>query len=173
MNTDDVDPAALPGEKRYTANLFEPSRPTYLGLNTPSGTPLRISHTDDWPPSILFDAVYAGVVLRYFGTQTLKDVLTATWMDTGGIVDQALGGHEAVANRRSLAAQRKQIRAQERDDAPRGPDIFDMLRSLPYVLAPPEQLRTIFRQAEEEAEAEEKRRVQDQVDAWNRDVVTP
>ncbi|PPQ72951.1 hypothetical protein CVT26_014525, partial [Gymnopilus dilepis] len=65
MDTSDVDPAAPAEERRYTAHLFEPTRQKYLGANgLASGTPLRMAHTTDWPPAILFDAVYASTVLH-------------------------------------------------------------------------------------------------------------
>ena len=41
----------------------------------------RISDTPQWPPAILFDAVYAGALLHHFGTQELKDTLATTWRD--------------------------------------------------------------------------------------------
>ena len=42
-----------------------------------SGSPLRMSHTPDWP-STIFDGVYAGAVLHKFGTQELKDAVAKT-----------------------------------------------------------------------------------------------
>ncbi|KAF8954988.1 hypothetical protein BDZ97DRAFT_1861946 [Flammula alnicola] len=180
MNTDDVDPTAPPGEKRCTAHLFEPSCPTFLGgLGAPPfGTPIRISDTPHWPPSILFDAVYAGAVLHHFGTQTLKDEVTVTWMDTfdpGGVMDQAHADHKVVTDARATTVERTQNQVQEhraRDEARPVPDTFDMLMALPYILVPREELQAMFRKAKEKAEVAEKRRVQEKVDTWNRQVIS-
>lgn len=179
MDTTDVDPTATPEEKWYTAHLFEPNQPYFLaGLGAPSGTPLRISDTRDWPPDILFDAVYAGAVLHKFGTQTLKDEVTATWKDTfdpGGVMDQAHAGHGAITDARALAAEKSQNQAQERRarHQARGavPDTFDMLMALPYILVPREELQATLREAKEKTEAAEQRRVQEKVDAWNEQVI--
>jgi hypothetical protein len=46
---------------------------------SPSGTPIRISDTPDWPPAIFFDAAYSTTVLHQFGAWTLKDELARTW----------------------------------------------------------------------------------------------
>lgn len=43
-----------------------------------------------------------------------------------------------------------------------------MLMILPYILIPPENLQTMFRQAEEKAEAAEQRRVEEKVDTWRK-----
>src|SRR5258708_12896250 len=79
MNTTVIEPAAQPEDQRYTAHLFSDMR-GYLGdPQPPLGSPLQISDTVQWPPAILFDAVYADAVIRNFGTQTLKDEFTKTW----------------------------------------------------------------------------------------------
>ncbi|KAF8063516.1 hypothetical protein FPV67DRAFT_1421234 [Lyophyllum atratum] len=170
MDTADVDPTAPAGENRCTAHLFEPGEPAFFGVlsTTPFSSPLRISETPDWPPAILFDAVYASTVLHHFGTQMLKDVLFATWKDTfypGGVKDQLHAERNSITDEQALARQaRRYARA--------GPDTFDMLLALPYILVPPNEQRAMSREAKEKAAAEEQRRVQEKVDAWNRQVVT-
>ena len=169
MDTPDVDLTALPGEKRCTAHLFEPSKPYRLGTY-PSGSPLRISDTPAWPPTILFDAVYASTVLHHFGTQTLKDVVTATWMDTFypvGVTDQAHA--EALTEERTQ--KHAQVRQARYDEARTVPDTFDMLLALPYILVPRNELQATLREAKEKAGAAEQRRVQEKVDAWNRQII--
>ncbi|KJA25548.1 hypothetical protein HYPSUDRAFT_406142 [Hypholoma sublateritium FD-334 SS-4] len=90
MNTADIDATAPPTERRCTTHLFQLDEPSLLGRETfPLGSPLRISDTPEWPPSILFDAAYANAVLHHFGTQTLLDEISATSKDTfdpGGIM---------------------------------------------------------------------------------------
>ena len=170
MDTSDVDPTASPREKRCTAHLFEPSKPYRLGgVGVLSGTPLRISDTPAWPPTILFDAVYASAVLHHFGTQTLKDVVATTWMDTfypDGVMDQA--------HAQTLTEERTQKHAQARQaryEARAVPDTFDMLLALPYILVPRNELQATLREAKEKAAAAEQRRVQEKVDTWNRQII--
>ena len=85
MDTTDIDPTASPTEERCTAQIFW-DLPDQLALGDSrlhSGSPLRLSHSPDWPPAILFDAVYAGVVLHNFGTQELNDMMvTKKWKNT-------------------------------------------------------------------------------------------
>ena len=176
MDTSDIDPTAPPAEKRYTAHLFEPDERSYLGDGSlPLGSPLRIS--DDpmlWPPAILFDAVYAGAVLHHFGTQTLKDEVTGTWKNIypGGVMTAAHADYEAITDERATFAERTQ-KAQDlkpRHEARSGPDTFDMLMTLPYIMVPRNELQGMLREAEEKAEAMEQRRVHEKVDTWMKQI---
>ena len=160
MTTADVNPTALPTDKACTAHLFllDHADRILLGRETlPLGSPLRISNTPEWPPTILFDAVYAGAVLHHFGTQTLKDEVTVTWKDI----------YRVIVDEKSAAA--KKVQKQEREaryQAHAVPDAFDMLMTLPYIRVPREELQAVLREAEEQAEATEQRRVQEKVDTW-------
>jgi hypothetical protein len=172
MTTADVDPTAPPTEKRCTAHAFKLGDPFLLGRETlSSGSPLRISDTSEWPPAILFDAVYAGAVHHHFGTQTLKDEVAATWKDTypGGVMTAAHADYKAITEERAAATERTQNQAQDRkarSKARSGPDTFDMLMTLPYIMVPRNELQAMLREAKEKAEATEQRRVQEKVDTW-------
>ena len=50
-----------------------------------------------------------------------------------------------------------------RYEVSRGPDNLDMLMILPYILVPPNELKTMLREIKEKAEAAEQRRVQEKV----------
>ena len=160
MTTADVNPTALPTEKACTAHLFllGHAERAFLGDETlPLGSPLRVSNTPEWPPTILFDAVYAGAVLHHFGTQTLKDEVTVTWKDI----------YRVIVDEKSAAA--KKVQKQEREaryQAHAFPDAFDMLMFLPYIKVPTNDLEAAFMEAEEKAEAMEQRRAREKVDAW-------
>ncbi|KAF8070033.1 hypothetical protein FPV67DRAFT_1447890 [Lyophyllum atratum] len=179
MDTPDVDPTAPPGQKRCTAHLFEPSKPSLLGGMgpPPSGSPLRISDSPDWPPAILFDAVYASAVLHHFGTQALKDKVTTTWTDTfypGAVMDRAHVELKLITDAQDVISERSQKQAEERQaryDSRAVPDTFDMLLALPYILVPRNELQVMLREANEKAAAAERRRVQEKVDIWNRRVI--
>jgi hypothetical protein len=174
MNTTDIDPTTPEAEKRCTAHLFRPGAPTLLGgLGAPpSGTPLRISDTPDWPPAILFDAVYADAVLRHFGTQELKDGVAVTWKNIfcpDGVRTSAHADYKAITDERATSTERTQSQAQERMaryESRSGPDILDMLMTLPYIMVPQNELQAMSRAAREKAEAAEQRCVHEKVDTW-------
>ena len=167
MDTTDIDPIAPPEEERCTAHTLQLHPDPYvLGQSTlNSGTPLSMSHTPDWPPAILFEAVYASAVLHNFSTQELKDAVSKVWkdsFDSGGIMT---GVHKVITDASEWPLNQTRGR-QERYEAHNGPDTFDMLLALPYVLVSP----VTFRAAKENAEAKEQRHVWDKVDAWCRQV---
>ena len=173
MKTSDINPTAPPAEKRYTTHLFQPDERYALGDSAlPLGSPLRISDTPEWPTPILFDAVYASAVLHHFGTQTLKDEVATTWKDIfypGSVTTATHAGYQVILDKKSTAEQKVQQQAQEREaryQAPTVPDAFDMLMTLPYIRMPREELKAVFKEAEEKAEAMEQRRVREKVDSW-------
>jgi len=132
MDTSDIDPTAPPAETRCTAHLFEPDERSYLGdQSLPLCSPLRISDNPTlWPPAILFDAVYAGAVLRHFGLQTLKDEVTKTWKNTfypGGITSVAEAERKSTRDKRAASEKEKKDHDRARDTrhiTRSGPDIF-------------------------------------------------
>jgi hypothetical protein len=156
MDTSDVDPTAPSGEKRCIAHLFKPCKLNFLGGMgaPPFGIPLRTSDTPAWLPTILFDTVYASTVLHHFGTQTLKDVVTATWMDT--FYRRRHGSGTSTSPRRGEAQKHAHAR-QTRYEACTLPDTFDMLLALPYILVPRNELQATLREAKEKAAAEQRR----------------
>lgn len=85
-----------------------------------SGSPLRMSHTADWP-STIFDGVYAGAVLHNFGTQGLKDAVAKAWNDSfdpGGIITGANADHKVITDDVTLNQAQEH---QERYEAYNGP----------------------------------------------------
>lgn len=157
MDTTDVDPTAPPAQKQCISHLFEPAPP---GTIT-SGSTFQISDIHRFPPAIIFDAVYAGAVLHHFGTQTLKDMVTANWEDT---YSRAMTATDPVESLRS----RMQAQAldEAHDESHCEPDILDMLAFVPYCMVPPDELRAAMSELRERAEAEERRRVEEKVEEW-------
>ena len=181
MTTSDIDLAAQSEERRYTAHLFSPDEQYLLGdvTRVRSGSQLRVPNTTDkWPPDILFDIVYAGVVLCHFSTPTLKDVLSKSWKDSfypGGVMTAAQADYKEITDERAAARERKEKQAQERrarHEAHRGPDVFDMLMILPYVKVPRDQLEAVYSEARKKAEAVEHRRVEEKVNTWAKQVAS-
>jgi hypothetical protein len=181
MDTSDINPTAPPEEERYTTHLFDPAERPSLGKETlPLGSPLRIcdDHTQ-WPPAILFDAVYASAVLHHFMPQTLKDDVTKTWNNIfyrGGAITRAEADLRKIKGQGATTAARQRQQGEERrtrtaarsaqHEAHDGPDTFDMLMVLPFIRVPPNEVQAMLSEAEEEAEAAEQRRVHEKVDSW-------
>ena len=173
MTTADVDPTALPTERRYTAHTFRFGDTLALGGTRPATHPssvvLRSSNTHEWPPAILLDTIYATAVLHHFGTQTLEDYVAGTWNDTfdpGGVMATADADYKVITDKRA-AAERTQNQAQDHQTRYNArPDAVDMLMALPYIGVPRDQLKATIRDAQERAEAMEQRRVREKVDSW-------
>jgi len=176
MTTADVDPTAPPTERRCTAHVFDLGNPFVLGdPRLSSGSPIRISDTPEWPPAILFDAVYAGAVLHHFGTQKLEDAVAATWNDTfypGGVMTAREADFKVIEDQRTATEERRETQAKDRRarHEARRPDTFDMLMTLPYIMVPRNELQAALREAKEKAEATEQRRVQEKVDTWMKQI---
>jgi len=175
MTTSDIDLTAPEDKERYTVHLFLPEDPRSLGApdRVRSGSSLRVPDTtDNWPPDILFDVVYAGAVLKHFSTPTLLDELTGSWKDTfypGGVMTATQADYKAITDEHAAAGERKEKQAQERHarhEARHGPDVLDMLMILPYVKVPRHQLEAVYSEARKKTEAMERRRVQEKVDTW-------
>ncbi|KZT04831.1 uncharacterized protein LAESUDRAFT_750971 [Laetiporus sulphureus 93-53] len=57
------------------------SIPAY-GMTHPHNQPIRIPEgRNDWPPRVLFDAVYASVIMKYFSHKEFVDFVNAHWKD--------------------------------------------------------------------------------------------
>lgn len=88
-------------ETRCTAHVFRDKRGILGDPSLISGTNVRVSHNvKDWPPQILFDAVYASAVLRRFDSEGFTDY-SKKWTSTyypGGLTT-ALRRQQDVINR--------------------------------------------------------------------------
>ena len=134
-----------------------------------------------FPPDILFNTVYASMILCHFGTETMRDGVTAKWKhlfypDSNGPMTKANTDHMTGLDECATPMTRRREEAQE-CDAHHGHcsgahhNTFDLL-AIPYLLVPPEQLQTMVKAAEEKAEAAEQKRVQDKVEEWARQINT-
>jgi len=134
MTTTDIDPAAPCEERSYTAHLFSPDVLHNLGdpNRVRSGSPLRVPNTtdvtDQWPPDILFDIVYAGAILHHFPAHALKGELSESWKDIfypTGVMTATQVDHKAITDERAAAKERTE--KQERNaryEARCGPDLL-------------------------------------------------
>ncbi|KAK2462865.1 hypothetical protein APHAL10511_005063 [Amanita phalloides] len=178
MDTTDIEPDALPTEKRCTTHLFDLSEalPPFLT----SGDPLRISNTtNQWPPDIIFDGVYAGVVLKHFAPQELKNLITRNWGDTfypKGVTAVAKATDEAIKGKCDMddktEKQAEECTYKKCNDKHNRQelDYTDMVMMMPYILVPPDELKDVFREAEEERAEMEQKHVDEKVMAWAKEV---
>jgi hypothetical protein len=77
-----------------------------------------MSDTPEWPPVILFDAVYAAAVRYHFGTQALQDEATVPWKDSfypDCIMNVAQADYKALSDKRAAAAEKSDKHNRERD----------------------------------------------------------
>ena len=187
MTTTDIDPNAEPTEKRCVVHLFDPDRPMSFGDSSiHSGSPVRMpASTDDWPPGILFDAVYANCVQRHFSPKTLETTLKP-WKSSfypGEITNAGQASYQKIIDKRAAdtesrkeqseeRAKRAAIRAdrESRADKERG-DSFDYLMMTPYVMIPPDELEAFWREAAAERAERERSHLEDKIGSWTREVV--
>ncbi|KAF8912190.1 hypothetical protein CPB84DRAFT_1902336 [Gymnopilus junonius] len=171
LTTTDIDPNALSTEKRCTSHFFRHLvAPTIQSF---SNSRIHSSYAPNYPPAILFDAVYASAVMHHFGTQSLKDGITETWKDTfdpGGVTSVEEAEYKAILDKERNLWRKHRSKPRTYWLRPT-PDTFDMLMTLPYVLVPRDQMQAVFREAEERTKAMEKRNAQEKVGAWLRHVL--
>jgi hypothetical protein len=101
-----------------------------------------------------------------FGTNTLKASVNATWQHIfypKGIMTSANADCKAIIGNADKAANDRQVRYEARTHP-------DMLATLPYIMVPKKKLQAALIDAEEKAEAAERGRVQEKVDAWMKQV---
>ncbi|KAH9013296.1 hypothetical protein EDB84DRAFT_1405364 [Lactarius hengduanensis] len=165
MNTTDIDPDAPPDQWRCTTHLF---RPFPMDAAT-SGTILQVLNTNRFPPAVLFDIVYGGVMLHQFGTPNLQGRLANNWEDAfyqGGATTTRNAEYRAILGTRATAEETKQIHDRERDERWQARQHLDMATILPFIMVPPNELQALIREVREKAELAEKRRVCEKVEEW-------
>ncbi|KAH9067527.1 hypothetical protein EDB87DRAFT_1583680 [Lactarius vividus] len=104
MNTADVDDTAPPGQKKYTAHLIQNGE-TFPSDCVP-GSSFRITENAQFPPDILFDAVYAGFLIFHLGTEAMKDS-ASKWNDTYSkmAMTQREAAYGAITDERTTATE--------------------------------------------------------------------
>ncbi|KAH9034409.1 hypothetical protein EDB84DRAFT_1486912 [Lactarius hengduanensis] len=171
MNTDDV--GGPPEEKRYTAHIIQTCKGRFPSDCVP-GTSFQIPESPQSPPDILFDAIYAGFVVLHFGTETMKDS-TGKWKDAfypKGAKTQREADYRTIIDERAAATEKSLEQALDRNERHerrtrrQAHDLIDILTAVPYILVSPDGHQEMMRQAREEAEAAEQRRVQGKVEEW-------
>ncbi|KAG9308030.1 hypothetical protein JVU11DRAFT_12682 [Chiua virens] len=188
MTTADIHPDLPPGEQCCTAHRFVPGpahdsdfggilHPGCRVQMPPSGSDDR----SNWPPDILFDAVYANAVLLHFAAPGLQDVVRQ-WKSTfypGGVTSARQADYHAMiqerAGRKQEDEQKDERNQRHRKRSERAGedtmDTMDILMILPYIAMPPERVKQFWRETKEKKQQMERTRLEDKVVGWRKDVI--
>jgi hypothetical protein len=168
MTMTDVDPnAGNPSDERFTNHIFDLSLRDSCG---PPGQAIHVPPNDanksKWPPSSLFEAIYASTVISHFGVA--PEDLFKKWevmfypngaSKAGQTDDQCQHGQDNV-QKEKLKGERKQRhdgRQHGYQGHRDGPDGFDMVMMLPFIAMAPEDVRDYFQQCRKIAAAKERK----------------
>ena len=198
MTTRDADPTAPDAEEtRVFAHVLSPDR-AYVLNPVSNGAAVRLPNVNkraQWPPDVLFDAVYASAVLENFGQKNAKDSLASVWkahFNPGGAMNALQRDQQKLQEYCDGQERRTQHQKGERngrrkhrsaagdvDDLYEDEDSSDSHWSQAYVeptmvkLMPPEQRKIAYegfvrraKAAKEEAEAVALKEVTDKVRRW-------
>jgi len=119
MQSDDVDENTEPNKTMYTAHIIKSDETERPPSDLVPNSQLKIVEpvSPQFPPDILFDAVYASMVLYHFGTQRIKDSISTTWRHifySNGPTTRANADHMTILGERAATEARKEHQAQER-----------------------------------------------------------
>jgi hypothetical protein len=188
MDTTDVDSNAGRTQERLTTHLFTEPEEMLPGLSSlavciPFSSAVRVpSDTSNWPPTVLFDAVYAGAVVEHFGVK-VPDFLKkwGTVFYPGGPTKAA---HADDKHRRDQADADKEKHSQleegrqrrwEARDRRRGThdaiDPLDVAMMYRFKAMEPEKLRAYLKGCEEVAAARERKGLEEKVNSWRETLV--
>ena len=172
MTTADVNPPGPPEEKRCTSHALITELSPFLELALKHNTSLRMSEDENWPPTILFDGIYAGAVVHHFGTRALRDKVIEKWK-TAYYPDRnmtaAERAYKAIVDREAKYKRMTQIQSKTCSwvrEARECPDVLDIVMGMPFALVPQIEMDAVMRKAEEAAAAAERKQVQEKVDGW-------
>jgi hypothetical protein len=178
MDTTDVVSDADGAHERSTSHFFAQSSHLVAGL---SGSAVRVpSDRSIWPPSILFDAVYASAVVRHFGSP-ITDALKK-WGDVfypGGPMkvahtDAKRRGDQADVDKENSSEQNAaQRQHHEKRNGRLGKhnaiDYYDLSMICRFMAMEPEDVSTYLTGCEENQEmqaAGERKALEEKVKAW-------
>ncbi|KAF8872747.1 hypothetical protein CPB84DRAFT_1691185 [Gymnopilus junonius] len=183
MDVADVHPslAGGAGEKRYSAHLFQSdvalNRHVYSDVAHPIFKKLTVRDSTEWPPDILWDAVYASVILNLFGHKNFLDKVNEKWGTTfyegempvhqGARNLQELNDSHNAAKKKADDAKQRDTRADMRNVATDAQfDIFDTILSLPFAFLDRAKLMARWGSDRGKAQDKEQRCIKEKVQGW-------
>jgi hypothetical protein len=172
LTATDVDSDVGRAQDRYTSHAFDQLMMPFAG---PSGSAVRIpSDLSIWHPTVLFDAVYAGTVVRHFGV-AVADILNK-WGDVfypGGPTKAAHADDKrrcdrADANKGKYHPAESRRRRQEMRDAAKTMLLtLDVAMMYRFQAMEPEKVRDYLKGCEEAAAAaREHKGLEEKVNPW-------
>lgn len=151
-------------EKRFTSHLFDRNAFGTLASAYSEQAIQVPKNKNKWPPTVLFDAVYASAVIHHF-CKLPKDFFKS-WENIfypDGMIEVAKTGTiQQIAEREE--------RRRRRDNEHETLDAFDMLRILPYIVAGPEQYLKVMKERQEAAAARDREELDAKVNSWRQSV---
>ena len=170
MDTSDVDPNADRAQERFTSHLFDRA---YEPSTGPSGSVVRVPpDMSIWPPTALFDAVYASAVVRHFGaalTEILEkwDVFYPGGPTKAAHIDDKRGHDQADADKENSSGQKvARQRRYERRGIHDVVDPHDVAMMYRFLAMEPENVRAYLKGCEEMAAAGERKGLEEKVNSW-------
>ena len=179
MDTTDVDSSADRAQERFTSHLFAPELKELLPAL--SGSAIRVSSdTSIWPPTMLFDAVYAGVVMRHFGLKDSDSGFLKKYGDIfypGGPTKAAHADDKHRRDQDDAAKEnirqsnaRRDKRQEARDPKNRGTnnavDPLDVAMMYRFKAVDPEKVKAYLKECEAVTAERERKGLEEKVNSW-------
>lgn len=168
MDTCDVEPGAE--GQRFTAHIFDTAMAFTFAYGFRSGQAIRTpADMSEWPPAVLFDAVYASAVMRNFGV--LDPALLDEWVHEFYPAGPTTSAHTDLQRQDVVASENSnQQVGDELCDGGRTPDVFDLLFFLPYIRMQPEDVMRYLNECREAAAAKEREELEAKVNSWRQHI---
>ena len=176
MVTTDVNPNATATEERFTNHLFDLSMQPHIGV---SGQAIHVPSSDDkksnWPPTSLFEAIYASAIMCHFGAVPVD--LFKSWEKVFYEPDRTSNKcqhDQADAKKENCKRQKTEqqqcYNEQQRHRDGGGFDAFDVLMMIPFMVMPAEKARDYFDGCEKMAAEKEQEGLEVKVNSWREGV---
>ena len=186
MDMDDIEPAdgeaQNPGMgRKYTAHFFGDMRPELFGARALQA--IRVPEDrSDWPPDVLFEAVYGATVMYNFGKGNVLEEwqskfypgerTIAARADEQRRLDEAATLKDNVmrqTHERTLRHEALEQRRQQLDNDDRM-DNMDIFITYPFMFMPREDLERYLKQLSEKKAAAEREELDAKVNSWRREI---
>lgn len=169
MTTADIDPNAGTSGERLTNHIFDLSIKPSHGCGS-SGqaicVPLDVDKESQWPPSSLFDAIYASTIIHQFGVNP-KDIFKK-W-EYGQTDNQHRDDQDDDDYEKEQAERRRCYDGQWQGYHGRWDgslDSFDVLAALPFIAMPVEKVRDYMEGCRNMAAARDHEALEVKVNSW-------
>ena len=155
-----------PAPTRCTIHVFRGSPfigVTSDGVVVKSGSPACIAKKD-WPPAVLFDAVYASLVLNIYGEKQHVASIRKTWQHrlSFGLAPETPSERQRRMTNYRRAYYTARTAHEDREEV----DPLDLLFLVPFMAVPPQQLHERWEEARMQQEMATRREAEEKVCEW-------